>query len=137
MTLYAADGETPLSVAAAHSVPVPRQDAQKGFKLPPDIRPAPGMLLLVRIAEASEYWSEEAGIVRPVDEWRERTSPYAQIVRVGEDKPDLGIRAFFQKGDYVLVNHSLLEAVEMPEGTFYLAPFSAVKAVFCDREAEK
>jgi hypothetical protein len=132
LTLYSPHDGREITPTFEPLVAIPEAPKDE-IKLPPDIQPAPGHVLLVRIADVSGYWSKETGIVKAQDEWKERTSPYAQIVRVGADKEDFGQRAWFKKGDYVLVNHSLLDPVEMEGETFFLAPFSAIKAKFTEK----
>jgi hypothetical protein len=127
MTIYSIEG-APLTTDPEPPDP---EDAAK----PRYLRASPGRVLLVR-EKVNRFYDEAKQFEKHADviESEERFNIHAQIVRVG---PKLDRDPWFKKGDFVIVTPSLLKEVQLDdEKSVYVAPFSAVDAVWSDTDDE-
>lgn len=111
---------------AATSTPLPTIKAKRI-----DLIPAPGYVIVLR----NKVETSVNGIDKPLAtiELEERFNNRAQVARVGENTDEY--KAWFKKGDEVIVSQHALTEVEIGGGdSLWIAPFVAIKAVFVEAD---
>jgi len=99
-----------------------------------DYKPAPGRVTVIREKINDHYVADEqVNIVKPTMavEFEEVFSIFATVARIGDPIPGT-MAPFFKKGDVVSIIPGLFTEVQLPGGTVWQGPWSAVSGVFCE-----
>lgn len=130
MTLISPHDGQPITSAQIHRV---ADVEDKAVTKKRDLAPAPGYVILLRDKQSEYVKNRDTGLIEKNPLYDR--NKYAEVARVGPNREDSSIKAWFAPGDTVWINESLLEEVDLGGGSIVeIAPFSAVKGKFVDVE---